>query len=309
MRHSVPLRFACLSYRSACFPAKWYSSADNLFLFPGELERMRAPVKEYLTQIFQETSYVEANFLRGIYFCGEVAPPLRHQIIRDACFRERAFRIGGCGGRPLSDQPAGRGSYHRAFAGQPSARAPAARTPTKDRVRSSSARPESISRSQNRQAHPRHPAHPATVGSLVPNWRWPPLSWSSRWAPRSPISGCLISASIVCSPRSILWPAGFRKVRPSAITTRSPPPMTWSTCWAKWTCKALGPSFFRHPGPTRSANKLARHWPTAFSRRVLIAFKNDLTGRVKKAKGTCRPVSMLPQKLSMDVDALARAEL
>ena len=43
----------------------------------------------------------------------------------------------------------------------------------------------------------------------------------------------------------------------------------------------------------------------AFSRRVLIAFKNDLTSRVQKAKGNCRPISMAAQKLPTDVDALA----
>jgi type VI secretion system protein ImpL len=51
---------------------------DEFFLFPVELERLRAPVRGYLTEIFRETSYVEPNFLRGIYFCGAAGMHQHH---------------------------------------------------------------------------------------------------------------------------------------------------------------------------------------------------------------------------------------
>jgi type VI secretion system protein ImpL len=51
---------------------------DDLFLFPIEFERMHAPLRAYLTEIFQETSYVEPNFLRGIYFCGAMGTHQHH---------------------------------------------------------------------------------------------------------------------------------------------------------------------------------------------------------------------------------------
>jgi len=49
------------------------NAADNLFLFPLELDRLRGPLRTYLTEIFRETTYVDPNFLRGIYFCGDVS--------------------------------------------------------------------------------------------------------------------------------------------------------------------------------------------------------------------------------------------
>ncbi len=44
---------------------------DELFLFPLEFDAMRIPLRDFLTQIFRETSYVDSNFPRGIYFCGD----------------------------------------------------------------------------------------------------------------------------------------------------------------------------------------------------------------------------------------------
>jgi type VI secretion system protein ImpL len=54
------------------FADRAVNAADELFLFPLELDRMRGPLRTYLTEIFRETAYVDPNFLRGIYFCGDV---------------------------------------------------------------------------------------------------------------------------------------------------------------------------------------------------------------------------------------------
>jgi len=67
----VQLQIGLLSRASA-------APVDEFFLFPLELDRMRSAVRSYLNQIFQETSYVEPNFLRGIYFCGGSDRGQRH---------------------------------------------------------------------------------------------------------------------------------------------------------------------------------------------------------------------------------------
>lgn len=54
------------------FSGRAVNAADDLFLFPLELDRMRGSLRTYLTEIFRETAYVDPNFLRGIYFCGDV---------------------------------------------------------------------------------------------------------------------------------------------------------------------------------------------------------------------------------------------
>jgi type VI secretion system protein ImpL len=55
------------------FAGRAVNAADDLFLFPLELDRLRRPLRSYLTEIFRETTYVDPNFLRGIYFCGDVS--------------------------------------------------------------------------------------------------------------------------------------------------------------------------------------------------------------------------------------------
>jgi type VI secretion system protein ImpL len=47
---------------------------DELFLFPGEFERMRGPLRAYLGQLFQPSVYHDSFFLRGIYFSGDARP-------------------------------------------------------------------------------------------------------------------------------------------------------------------------------------------------------------------------------------------
>ncbi|HKR00315.1 MAG TPA: type VI secretion system protein [Pyrinomonadaceae bacterium] len=46
---------------------------DELFMLPSELREMRKPLQIYLDQIFRESAYHDAFFLRGIYFCGDSA--------------------------------------------------------------------------------------------------------------------------------------------------------------------------------------------------------------------------------------------
>ncbi len=45
--------------------------AEDLFVFPLAFESLRAPLQSFLTEVFRETAYVDSNFLRGIFFCGD----------------------------------------------------------------------------------------------------------------------------------------------------------------------------------------------------------------------------------------------
>ncbi len=47
------------------------SETEELFVFPLEFDVMRAPIRAFLTEVFKETAYVDSNFLRGIFFCGD----------------------------------------------------------------------------------------------------------------------------------------------------------------------------------------------------------------------------------------------
>ena len=51
----------------------WTPATDELFIFPLEFAAMRAPMRSFLTQVFHETAYVDSNFARGIYFCGDAS--------------------------------------------------------------------------------------------------------------------------------------------------------------------------------------------------------------------------------------------
>lgn len=44
---------------------------EGSFVFPLELESLRTPLRVFATEIFRETAYVDANFFRGIFFCGD----------------------------------------------------------------------------------------------------------------------------------------------------------------------------------------------------------------------------------------------
>jgi type VI secretion system protein ImpL len=59
-------------------------SSDEMFVFPMEIDRTRNALRDYLSQIFRETSYLDSNFLRGIYFCGDAAVALDRMPARVA---------------------------------------------------------------------------------------------------------------------------------------------------------------------------------------------------------------------------------
>ena len=44
---------------------------DGVFLFPSEFLSLRAPLRRYLSFVFQSTAYQESYYFRGIYFCGD----------------------------------------------------------------------------------------------------------------------------------------------------------------------------------------------------------------------------------------------
>jgi hypothetical protein len=48
-------------------------NGDELFMLPSAMRAMRRPLQIYLDQIFRESAYHDAFFLRGIYFCGDSA--------------------------------------------------------------------------------------------------------------------------------------------------------------------------------------------------------------------------------------------
>jgi type VI secretion system protein ImpL len=49
--------------------------ADGVFLFPSAFLALRAPLRQYLAQIFHATAYQESYYFRGIYFCGDAGAP------------------------------------------------------------------------------------------------------------------------------------------------------------------------------------------------------------------------------------------
>lgn len=46
------------------------ADADGVFLFPFELQSLRAPLRALLNRVFRTTAYHGPHLLRGIYFCG-----------------------------------------------------------------------------------------------------------------------------------------------------------------------------------------------------------------------------------------------
>ena len=54
--------------------SKTAAAADGVFLFPFELQHLRAPLRLLLDRVFRTTAYHSSHLLRGIYFCGREAP-------------------------------------------------------------------------------------------------------------------------------------------------------------------------------------------------------------------------------------------
>jgi type VI secretion system protein ImpL len=51
------------------------ASANDLFLFPFELQKLRTPLRLLLGVLFRTTAYHSPHLLRGIYFCGRETAP------------------------------------------------------------------------------------------------------------------------------------------------------------------------------------------------------------------------------------------
>jgi type VI secretion system protein ImpL len=51
------------------------ASANDLFLFPFELQKLRSPLRLLLGVLFRTTAYHSPHLLRGIYFCGRESAP------------------------------------------------------------------------------------------------------------------------------------------------------------------------------------------------------------------------------------------
>ena len=265
------------------------SSVDNLFLFPGELERMRAPVKEYLTRIFQETSYVEANFLRGIYFAGDVEQPQHH-----------AYTV------PLVE----------------AAESQLALAPTESGMVQTPHEHEQVI----------HQPHVAFLKHLLERKVFPEAKIAR------PTRGIVLTRDrglITTQAALLIFVLVFaigttmayirlsyfsqHRLQPALDIVASRFPQSpaersnYSVSSAYDLVDLLGEvdvqgfrALFFPASWTDPVNKqIGKTLAEAFSRRVLIAFKNDLTARVKKEKGNCRPIPMVAQKLPTDVDALA----
>jgi type VI secretion system protein ImpL len=282
-----------LELQLGMFAREVRGSVDDLFLFPGELERMREPVKEYLKQIFQETSYVEANFLRGIYFCGEVYQ--RTQVLSAVpalASGTTEMALAAPGGPLISDH----GAVH-----------------TIDHESTNDHRIAFVRHLLDLKVFPEAKIARPTRGILLTRDRG------------------LIGTQLALVVFILVFSIGtglayFRlsyfsqhRLQPALdiVASRFPQSQAernnYSVSAAYDLVDLLGEvdvegfrAVFFPASWTDPVNKqIAATLADAFSRRVLIAFKNELTERVKKAKGSCRPLSMAPQKLSMDVDALA----
>lgn len=81
------------------------AAADSLFLLPGAVRSLSAPVRGFLDQLFKPSAYHESLILRGIYFCsreeegaapGEGGPERSRRtfFLRDV-LNEKAFREAG----------------------------------------------------------------------------------------------------------------------------------------------------------------------------------------------------------------------
>jgi type VI secretion system protein ImpL len=54
--------------------SKTPADADGVFLFPFELQSLRASLQAVLDRVFRPTAYYSPHLLRGIYFCGRESP-------------------------------------------------------------------------------------------------------------------------------------------------------------------------------------------------------------------------------------------
>jgi hypothetical protein len=81
-QYLTQMQFEIYAERDETIPltAPWtdIQAADDLFLFPSEMQSLRAPLQVYLDVLFKQSAFHESFFFRGLYFCGDngVPPPI-----------------------------------------------------------------------------------------------------------------------------------------------------------------------------------------------------------------------------------------
>jgi type VI secretion system protein ImpL len=275
------------------FSRELNGAVDDLFLFPAELENLRSPLKEYLTKVFHETSYVEPNFLRGIYFCGDV---LMHPN-----------KV------PLNTLPAASGEtaltvLNKADLAPDSA--PVA-TPLFNHYQPQVA---FIRQFFDLKVFPEAKIARPTRGIRLSRDRGLLMTQAAL-----AIFVVIFAIGTVASYFRLSSLANQR-LKPALEILSSRFPQTvedrknFSLSAAYDLAELLGVvdvhgfrAFFL-PGswtdPIDSA--VGKVLADAFSKRVLISFKSELNARVKAMKGACAPIPPIAQKLPTDIDALAK---
>ncbi len=280
-----------LELQVGLFSRDLQAAVDDLFLFPAELERLRSPLKDYLSRVFHETSYVEPNFFRGIYFCGDVVlqpqsvlPPA--VLLDEADSTALTIQHGGhkaaAASAPVLDGYQPRISFVRQFFELkvfPEAKIAKA------------TRGMRLSRDRGLLA-----AQTAllafvlifSIGTAVGYARLsafsshrlkPALDILASRFPQNPEEQKNLSVAAAYDLVDLLGVVDVHGFRALFL------PASWTD-------------------PINAA--MGKALADAFSRRVLISFKNELTERIKAQKGSCGPISLIPQKLPTDVDALAQ---
>jgi type VI secretion system protein ImpL len=264
---------------------------DDLFLFPAGLEGLRAPLKDYLARVFHETSYAEPNFLRGIYFCGDVTlqPHPIHPL--DALLEASdETRLGlqpvGHALVPASRLALDRHQAHICFVRQffelkvfPEAKIAKAT--------------RGIRLSRDRGLLAMQTALVGfvlifSIGTLAGYVRLSAFS-ANRLKPALDILSSRFPQNVE-DQRNFSVAAGYDLVDLlGVIDVHGFRALFLPASWTDPINSAVGQAL-----------------ADAFSKKVLVAFKNELTARVKAQEGTCGPVSPIPQKLPAEIDALAQ---
>lgn len=279
-----------LELQVGLFSRDLQAAVDDLFLFPAELERLRSPLKDYLARVFHETSYVEPNFLRGIYFCGDVVlqpqPVLPPGVLLDA-------------------------PENTALTLQYATQTVAAPAPMLDGYHP---RVSFVRQFFELKVFPEAKVAKATRGIRLSRDR-------GLLATQSALLAFVLIFSIgTAVGYARLSAFSTHRLKPALdiLTSRFPQnpeeQKNLSVAAAYDLVDLLGvvdvhgframflPASWTDPINAAMGKALA----DAFSRRVLISFKNELTERVKAQKGACSPISLISQKLPTDIDALAQ---
>jgi type VI secretion system protein ImpL len=268
------------------FSRDLHAAVDDLFLFPAELERLRSPLKNYLNRVFQETSYVEPNFLRGIYFCGDVLlqPRAIHPLDALLDAEETALTVQSSAESALArldrHQPEVTFIRHffqlKVFPEAKIARATRGIRLSRDRglliTQTALAAFLIVFSVGTAIAYSR-------LSSFSSHRVKPVLDILASRLPENPEDQRSLSVSSAYDLVDLLGVVDVHGFRAFFL------PASWGD-------------------PINSA--VGKTLADGFSKRVLIAFKNELSRRVKAQEGACRPIPPIAQKLPTDVDALAQ---